>query len=155
MGNSTRVVTLKEKHWYNYDQFHDLMRKARELYLKHHSTPKKLLKKELPDANYFWIYDQQEQLIGITSYVKKGKYLAMTERTILYPEYRGQGFGYAASVALEGKLKQKGFKKIICEVLTFNTPMIIIKIKQGFLIEGLMRNHDDVGIHQYYLGKEI
>lgn len=154
MGRSTRKIYLKEKQqFYWYDR--PLMEIAKDLYFNHHSTPKELLKKELPEANYFFVYNQKDELIGMTSYIKKSKRLVMTERTILYPKYRGQGYGTAISACLEDELKKKGFKKIICEILTFNISMLIIKIRQGFLIEGLMRDHDNRGIHQYFLGKEI
>ena len=125
------------------------------LYRDYHSTPKHLLKDKLPTAHYIRIYNEENDFIGMTSYQAITKTLALTERTILYPKYRGKGYGSAACRALEKLLKKKKFKKICSEVFTTNLPMLFLKMKQGHLIEGLMRDHDDTGIDQYYLGKVL
>lgn len=124
------------------------------MYSKHHSTPGRLLCDELPLANYSLLF-VGKQCVGMTSYRMLSPKLAMTERTIILPEFRNQGYGKQASQVIEDHLKSKGITKIACEIFTFNHAMLFIKIKQGYLIEGLMRNHDDRNIHQYYLGKEI
>lgn len=157
--NNPRKVELQEYDWDTLNACSmnscNTLELAEDLYFNHHSTPKEFLADKLPEANYCFVTNEDSELIGITSYNAKGKYLVITERTILFPKYRGQGYGALISQKLEDILREKGFKKIICEILTFNTEMLIIKIKQGFLIEGLMRNHDDKGIHQYFLGKEL
>lgn len=125
-----------------------------DLYFNYHSTPKKLLKKQLPISNYLLI-KKENTIIGMSSYKELTPTLVSTERTILYPKYRGKGFGKLASKKIVDFLTQKGYHKIHCEVLTFNTKMLKIKIDQGFVVEGLMKDHDDLGIDCYTLGLQL
>ncbi len=128
---------------------------AEDLYFNHHSTPDDLLEKVLPEATYLFASNEDFEIVGMTSYKKITSTLAITERTIVFPKYRGKGYGNLISTCLESDLKTTGVRKIVCEILTFNLPMLFIKLKQGFLIEGLQRNHDRPGTHQYILGKDI
>lgn len=151
---STKQVILTE---FDYNTSpRDIYDILEDLYLIHHSTPKAVLKTKLPYASgYFLISNKVGTVIGMSSYQKVSKRLVMTERTILYPKYRGLGYGTATSKELERVLKAKGFGKICCQVYTFNHYMVLLKMKQGYFIEGLLRDHEDVGLHEYYLGKEI
>ena len=36
-----------------------------------------------------------------------------------------------------------------------NIPMIVIKLRQGYIIEGLHRDHERPGLHEYSLGKVL
>ena len=129
------------------------------LYQNHHSTPKELLKNELPEATYLLAFLETGRsvapMIGFTSYKNITNTLYMTERTIICPEYRGKGYGKALSLELESYLKKLGAHKICCEVLSFNKKMLNIKLDQGYVIEGFMRNHDAPGVDQYFLSKEL
>ena len=128
-------------------------------YQNFHSTPKELISDKLPEATYLLVCldtdSRTAPLLGITSYKQITPTLYMTERTIIEPQFRGKGYGKAASNAVEQYLKDLGAHKICCEVLTFNTKMVNIKLSQGYVIEGTMYNHDAPGIHQYFFGKEL
>ena len=98
-------------------------------------------------ANY------QGETIGITGYSPKTPYLVETIKTIIFHEYRGKGLGKLLSQAIEDECKAKGIKKIMSCIYEFNTTMISIKIKQGYVIEGYHRDHEKPGLHEYTLGK--
>lgn len=123
-----------------------------DLYHNHHSSPKDILWRDLPRANYF-IAVSKGKLLGMTSYRWMSPTLAMTERTIVYPKYRGSGVGREISKQMEEFLRKEGAHKICCEILSENKKMLSIKLGQGYEVEGYMRNHDASGVHQYFLGK--
>lgn len=148
-----KQVTLKEVDYDSMDE--QLFIDLNDLYLNCHSTPKEFLKEKLPYANYLVVFNHCNDMIGMTSYREISKKLVITERTILLPSFRGIGFGSAICLELEKFLKKREYNKMCCEILTFNLPMLFIKLKQGYLVEGLARNHDGKDVHQYYLGKEI
>ncbi len=127
-----------------------------KVYFEYHSTPDRALPAKLPDANYLKIWsDAEQQYVGITAWRKIAPDLYMTGPTILEPEYRGKGLGKHVSQAIEDYVASMGARKVVCEVLTFNLPMVIIKLKQGYLVEGVMMHHDAHNVHQYYLGKVL
>ena len=128
---------------------------AEQLYFNHHSTPDEFLKNKLPESTYIFITNEEDFVIGISSFKEISFRSVMTERTILYPQFRGLGYGEMVCAELESLMKSKGYNKMCCQVLTFNLPMIFLKLKQGHMIEGLMRNHDGLGIHEYFISKEI
>lgn len=151
--NDIRKVTFKEV---DYDSMNDdLFSDLEFLYHNCHSTPTEFLKKKLPYADYIVIFNEHGDMIGMTSYREISHKLVMTERTILYPKYRGAGYGSAVCLELEKFLKSKKYTKMTCEIFTFNLAMLFIKLNQGHLVEGLARNHDGKNVHQYYVGKEI
>lgn len=114
----------------------------------------------LPDAakvkasstEYFWAYIDNEK-VGITGYVLKTPTLAETVKTIIYKEFRGKGYGKLLSQAIEDKVKEIGVKKIMSTIYSFNIPMISIKLKQGYKIEGFHPDHEAPGFDEYSLGK--
>ena len=38
-------------------------------------------------------------------------------------------------------------------ILITNIPMIVIKLRQGYIIEGIHMDHEKPGLHEYSLGK--
>ena len=103
---------------------------------------------------FFWAYDNQSgQLIGITGYMPKTPYLAEGVKTVIAPEQRGKGWGAALSWALEHEVRRAGYKKLMSTILIDNLPMIFIKLKQGFIVEGIHMDHEKPGLHEYSLGK--
>ncbi len=103
-------------------------------------------------TQYFWAYVNEER-IGITGYYLKTKTLAETVKTIIFKEYRGKGYGKILSQEIEDKCKSIGIKKIMSTIYSFNIPMISIKLKQGYMIEGFHPDHEAPGFDEYSLGK--
>jgi len=105
-------------------------------------------------ATYFKAF-RGSNLFGITAYVRKTPFLCETVKTVVFEEFKGQGLGKKLSQAIEDECIKRGFKKIMTSIYDFNIAMISIKLKQGYVIEGYLRNHDKPGLHEYTLGKEI
>ena len=91
--------------------------------------------------------------VGTTGFYYKTPMLAETVKTIVFPEYRGMGLGEAISWSIEEECKKRGIKKISSCIYIDNIAMITIKLKQGYIVEGIHRDHDAPGYHEYSLGK--
>ena len=102
---------------------------------------------------FFWAVNDDGKRVGCTAYIEKTKYLAESIKTVVDPLFRGQRLGEAISLALEGEARARGFTKIMSTILITNLPMLFIKLKQGFLVEGIHMDHEKPGLHEYSLGK--
>lgn len=96
-----------------------------------------------------------EEQVGISGYTLKTPTLAETIKTTVFDEFRGQGIGKELSVLIEEECKRIGIKKVMTTIYYFNHPMIAIKLKQGYTIEGYHPDHEAPGFHEYSLGKVI
>jgi len=105
--------------------------------------------------HFFWAVDDSGARVGCTAYMKKTPYLAESVKTVVDPSCRGRGLGVAISQAIEDELRARGFKKVMSTILIHNLPMLFIKLKQGFLIEGIHMDHEKPGLHEYSLGKVL
>jgi GNAT superfamily N-acetyltransferase len=94
-----------------------------------------------------------EVVVGATAYVPKTPYLAESVKTVVDPGRRRGGMGAAISQAIEDEVRRRGFKKIMSTILIHNVPMIVIKLRQGYLVEGIHMDHEKPGLHEYSLGK--
>ncbi|MGZ3688533.1 MAG: GNAT family N-acetyltransferase [Bdellovibrionota bacterium] len=104
----------------------------------------------------FWAKDAATgALVGATGYFTRTPFLAETAKTVLAPAYRGKGVGAILSQVIEDEVRRAGFKKIMSSILITNLPMIIIKLKQGYIFEGTHYDHDKPGLHEYTLGKVL
>jgi GNAT superfamily N-acetyltransferase len=107
---------------------------------------------------FFWAFDDAGNAagsvrVGCCAYVEKTRYLAESVKTVVDPAQRKKGVGAAISQAIEDEVRRAGFTKIMSTILITNIPMIIIKLKQGYLIEGIHMDHEKPGLHEYSLGK--
>jgi RimJ/RimL family protein N-acetyltransferase len=106
----------------------------------------------------FWARDDvdgRDTVVGVTGYVKKTPYLAESVKTVMDPAFRGRGLGVQLSQAIEDEVRRAGFKKVMSTILIGNIPMIVIKLRQGFIIEGIHMDHEKPGLHEYSLGKVL
>lgn len=101
---------------------------------------------------FFWAF-RGDVRVGCSAWVKKTRWLAETVKTVVDPARRGKGVGAAISQAIEDAARDAGFAKVMTTILVNNIPMIIIKLRQGYLIEGIHRDHEKPGLHEYSLGK--
>ncbi len=142
-----------EKTYASMNDFHEFVK-------AYHFTPDELIPSVSTlapnDIHLFSIIEEATgDKIGVTSYKALSKTLVEIQKTILHPQYRGNGYGRPVVEAMENVLEKRGFKKMMAFVYTTNLSMIILRLKTGFLIEGLLRNSDAPGIDEYIMGKEI
>lgn len=103
---------------------------------------------------FFWAVDVADGArLGCTAYTPKTKYLAESVKTVVDPTRRRGGVGAAISRAIEDEVRRAGYAKIMSTILITNVPMIVIKLRQGYLIEGIHMDHEKPGLHEYSLGK--
>lgn len=81
--------------------------------------------------------------------------LAEKYKTVVRLDVRGIGLSKQVDEYIENILKTNGVTKIQTNVFTDNFPSIFSRLKRGYLIEGLLRNHDKLGRHEYILGKVL
>ncbi len=101
---------------------------------------------------FFWAFVDDVR-VGCSAYAPKTAYLAESVKTVVDPAHRRGGFGGALSLAIEAQVRADGFKKIMSTILITNVPMIVIKLRQGYIVEGIHMDHEKPGLHEYSLGK--
>ena len=106
-------------------------------------------------VQFFWALDDDGKRVGCTAYIAKTKYLAESVKTVVDPVFRGRRLGEAISQAIEDEVRSRGFTKIMSTILITNLPMLFIKLKQGFIVEGIHMDHEKPGLHEYSLGKVL
>lgn len=104
---------------------------------------------------FFWAHDRAGALVGSTAYVRKTAFLAESIKTVVDPAHRQRGVGAAISQAIEDEIRRAGFTKAMSTIYIDNIPMIVIKLRQGYVVEGLHRDHEKPGLHEYSLGKGL
>jgi RimJ/RimL family protein N-acetyltransferase len=97
--------------------------------------------------------NEVDRRVGCSAYVPKTPYLAESVKTVVDPAHRRGGLGAAISLAIEAQVRADGFKKIMSTILINNIPMIVIKLRQGYIVEGIHMDHEKPGLHEYSLGK--
>lgn len=102
---------------------------------------------------FFWAQDDAGARVGSAAYVRKTAFLAESIKTVVDPAHRQRGVGAAISRAIEDEIRRAGFTKVMSTIYIDNIPMIVIKLRQGYIIEGLHRDHERPGLHEYSLGK--
>ena len=108
---------------------------------------------------FFWAHqvggDDDGARLGCTAYAPKTKYLAESVKTVVDPVRRRGGVGAAISLAIEREVRADGYAKIMSTILLTNVPMIVIKLRQGYIVEGIHMDHEKPGLHEYSLGKVL
>jgi len=95
------------------------------------------------------------KVVGVTSFLHLTPRVVETLRTVVAKGFREEGLGKSLAEDIEKIIRNKGYQKMTSHVYTDNHKMICLKIKQGFLVEGLSRNHDGDGCHEYRMSKEL
>lgn len=79
--------------------------------------------------------------------------LFRTRTTIVRKDMRGKGIAKALNDDLEDYCKAHNVNKISCNIYTNNLPSLFLKLKRGYIIEGLHKDHDEIGSHEYLVSK--
>lgn len=129
---------------------------------KHHSNPKGLWTVEdephRPQLNQFFIvndFSGEEKIIGITSYQRFSNTLAVLQKHIILPEFRGLGYGSVTIELVEQDAYLKGIMKLAAYVLEENKPMQRAMLDNNYKVEGYLRDHFAPGLGCYVYGKVL
>lgn len=93
--------------------------------------------------------------IGIVSFQHVTPWLADLQRTLVHVNHRGKGYGREISEAIEAEIKKLGYGKIMMACYSTNKAIIGLKMSEGYLIEGCLRDHYSKGKHDYIFGKML
>lgn len=152
-----RLIPIRTENHDEREWLHGIIR-------RHHTAPRAILplREDLRNPHYRFFRavalapaSHKGQIIGISGYEIRTRFLVETQKTIVLPEFRGQGWGVALSKAIEAEVHKRGFRKIRTTIYIDNLAMIRIKLAQGYRIEGYHEDHDAPGLHEYSLGKKL
>lgn len=101
------------------------------------------------------VHPHSGEILAITRFTKIGPKLAKTSGTVVKATHRRKGLARQLAGYVERACRIDGITKLSCNIYVDNFGSIMSKLKQGYLIEGLLRNHDAVGRDEYILGKEL
>jgi len=118
-------------------------------------TVKELYDKIAKDNAKVGVIKENDEIVTVSFYKKMTDHLVMTYWTIVHKAHRKKRLAYRINEEFEKIFKQQGFKKVMCDIYTDNLPSLFLKLKRGYLVEGLRKNHDLQDVHEYTLGKEI
>lgn len=125
-------------------------------YHRNYDAPAHLLP-ESPESieGIYYAFTDGVHTLAVTKHVYPTPHLLKTNHTVVHKDFRGQGVGKRLGDAVEEMVREMGVTKITCHVYVDNLPSVMLKLKQGFLVEGLLRNHEETGRHEYIMGKEL
>lgn len=125
-------------------------------YCRHYNAPSYLLP-ESPDdieGSYYAVVDV-DAIIGVTKCSYPSPFSMKTSSTVVHSAMRRQGIATLLHSTIEGIVREKGVSKIYCHIYVDNLASIIVKLKSGYLVEGLLKDQDEPGKHEYIMGKTI
>jgi RimJ/RimL family protein N-acetyltransferase len=105
--------------------------------------------------NYFFLTNDNDEVVGTTGYKQVTPTLYETVKTVIAQKFQGMGFGKLASQKIEDHVIALGAKKVMTTIYKWNTKMIQIKLDQGYVIEGFHPDHEAPGFDEYSLGKVV
>lgn len=127
-------------------------KRARDIVNQYSVLSSKKTLAQLKDIMYYVIV-AKEGVVGITGYRPSNDWCVEQVNTVILPEFRSKGYASAASVKMEALLWARSYGKIFCTVRIENAHMIQIKQRQGFVREGLLKDHFGPGRSIYVFGK--
>ncbi|QDV34874.1 GNAT family N-acetyltransferase [Tautonia plasticadhaerens] len=86
-------------------------------------------------------YDAQHGLIGFTTLTFKLGGAAKTGPTILFPDYRGKGYGTSLRSKVVELAKQRGLRKLYCTCPDTELPVIRHLLGNGYRVEAHLTAH--------------
>lgn len=101
------------------------------------------------------VVEDEYGIEGLTFFRFQTPKLAEKYRTVVRLDVRGAGVSKKLDEIAENLIYAAGAKKIKTHVYVDNLPSLFGRLKRGYLVEGLLRNHDEPGKHEYILGKEL
>ena len=123
-------------------------------YKRHYKAPNYLIPENL-EGLYYKLVDEDDQILAVTKHRYPSPFLLETSSTVVHQSLRGQGIGKHLNDLVEQKAKDSGVTKITCQVYVDNLHSLMLKLKRGYIVEGLLRDHDELGKHEYILGKPL
>jgi RimJ/RimL family protein N-acetyltransferase len=125
-------------------------------YHRHYDAPKHLLP-ESPESieGIYYAFTDGVNTLAVTRHSYPTPYLLQTHGTVVHMDYRGQGIGKRIHDSVETMAIENGVTKMSCQVFVDNISSIVLKLKTGYLVEGLLRNHEEKDKDEYIMGKEL
>jgi UDP-4-amino-4,6-dideoxy-N-acetyl-beta-L-altrosamine N-acetyltransferase len=121
---------------------------ARWMYTDHEITPPEhvrwLAGALNDDRRRFWIIEVEGLPVGLASLyqIDREHGTAYCASYLANPSVRGRGIGSAAEQLIVGHaFGELGLRRLACEILATNEPGIRVHERQGFRIEGRLRQH--------------
>ena len=104
------------------------------------------------DCQFFWAKLGQE-IVGTTGFTLRTPLLIEMRKTMILPELRQQGMGAMVISCLENHCRLLGIRKVIATVYATNIPMLTLRLKLGYRVEGFHPDHEAPGFDEYTLSK--
>lgn len=126
-----------------------------------YEAPSYLVPKDVQDLlinhgeSEIFIIEDDYGIEGLTFFKLLTPKLAEKYRTVVRLDVRGSGLSKQMDEYVENFLRSIQVKKIKTNIYVDNFPSLFGRLKRGYLVEGLLRNHDEPGKHEYILGKEL
>lgn len=107
------------------------------------------------ESNHFFWALSREQRVGTTGFTRRTPRLCEIRKTMVIPQFRGQGLGRLLCLELERLCGSMGIYKVYATVFSTNTAMLALRLKLGYTVEGYHPDHEAPGFHEYTLGKVL
>lgn len=107
------------------------------------------------NSDYYFFTDAYNVILGVTAVEPISDKLVKLHGTVIDKDHRGKKLSSKMWSLLENQLKKDGIEKAMCEVYYDNFVQIISRLRLGFLVEGLLRDNEEIGKHEYILGKRL
>ena len=118
------------------------------------NAPEYLVPKTIADlSGTYFKYEHDGFIYAVTKHVYPSPFLARTSSTVVHKDFRGKGIGSLMNIEIEQMLRDRGIKKITCNIYTDNAVSLNLKLKRGYIVEGTLRDHDEPGLHEYIVSK--
>jgi len=101
---------------------------------------------------YATFENKTNEMVAITSTEAITEKLFVMHSSTVKEDKRGVGLGTAINCFAHEQAKIAGCKKIASYIYVDNLASIFMKLKMGYLIEGLLRDNEEQGKHEYILG---
>jgi RimJ/RimL family protein N-acetyltransferase len=94
-----------------------------------------------------------DKILGVTFFKKVTDSLVKTRTTVVAEDYRGKGVATRLNEELEDYCKSQYVNKISCNIFVDNIPSLFLKLKRGYIVEGLLKDHIESGKDEYLVSK--
>jgi len=107
------------------------------------------------DNIYIALEDLSGEIVAVSSLKPLTSGLIEIWSTRVKEGSQGKGYGKRINQEMIDLARSNGYTKICSYSYTNNIPNIVLKLKMGFLIEGLFRDHEEIGSHEYMLSRKL
>jgi len=112
------------------------------------------LKKEY---NQIFVWEEKNKIVGITmNHIdEKHPNVGYISTIGVKTNYRGRGIASRLIQKSEEEFRKRGVKKVFIRTYSNNISAQVTYLKNGYLVEGVIRNYVKEGVHWIWFGKDI